>query len=138
MGVLGSNTDALEEQQLLLTMESFCSGTACFLIALMTTSPGAAPPTIGWALPHQSSVKEMTYRPVCWDHFSEVLTSQRTLAVSSSHKISQHKEFDEDLIGYCLQELIVAVVCTRLGLPAFHHRWDKLRRCCIPWGVNDG
>ena len=28
-------------------------------IALRTTSPGVTPPTVSWALPHQSSIKKM-------------------------------------------------------------------------------
>jgi hypothetical protein len=49
---------------LLLTV---CS--ACFLIKPRTTSPGMAPPTIGWALPHQSPIKKIPYSWVLWGHF---------------------------------------------------------------------
>jgi hypothetical protein len=35
---------------------------ACFLIEPRTTCPGMAPPTMGWALPHQSLIKKMPYR----------------------------------------------------------------------------
>jgi hypothetical protein len=35
---------------------------ACFLIEPRTTSPGLAPPTMGWALPHQSIIKKIPYR----------------------------------------------------------------------------
>lgn len=31
---------------------------ACFLIAARTTSPGVAPPTVSWLLPHLSSIKK--------------------------------------------------------------------------------
>ena len=37
-----------------------------------TTSPGVAPPTMGWALPCQSLIKKMFYRrlqPYIWNHF---------------------------------------------------------------------
>jgi hypothetical protein len=37
-----------------------CSG--CFLIQSWTASPGMAPPTMHWALPHQSLIKKMPYR----------------------------------------------------------------------------
>jgi hypothetical protein len=46
---------------------------ACFLIEPRTTSPGMAPPTMGWALPHQSVIKKMpsslAYNPILWRHF---------------------------------------------------------------------
>jgi hypothetical protein len=37
----------------------------CFLIERRTTSPGMAPPTMGWALPHPSLIKKMLYRLAC-------------------------------------------------------------------------
>ena len=36
---------------------------ACFLTEPRTTSPGMAPPAMGWTLPHQSLIKKMPYRP---------------------------------------------------------------------------
>lgn len=43
---------------------------ACFFIAHRTTSPGMVPPTRSWALPYQSSVKniphKLAHRPSWW------------------------------------------------------------------------
>jgi hypothetical protein len=36
---------------------------ACFLIEPRTTGPRMVPPTMGWALPYQSLLKKMLYRP---------------------------------------------------------------------------
>ena len=33
------------------------------------TSPGMAPPTTGWALPHRSVIKKTSYSPILWRHF---------------------------------------------------------------------
>ena len=42
---------------------------ACFLIEPKTTSPGMAPPTMGWALPIWSLVEKMPYSWILWRHF---------------------------------------------------------------------
>jgi len=42
---------------------------ACFLIEPRTSSPGVELLTMGWALPHQSLVKEMPYSWILWRHF---------------------------------------------------------------------
>jgi hypothetical protein len=47
---------------------------ACFpwlaqLIEPRTTSPGVAPPTMGWALPDWSLIEKMTYSWISWGHF---------------------------------------------------------------------
>ena len=41
----------------------------CFLIETKTTSPEMAPPTMSWALPHQSLIKIMPYSQILWKHF---------------------------------------------------------------------
>ena len=42
-----------------------------------TTSPGMAPPTMDWALPHQSLIKKTPYRTAytlsLWGHFRFIL-----------------------------------------------------------------
>ena len=47
-------------------MEGYCllACSACFLIEPRTTSLGMAPPTMGWALPHQSLIKKMPYSQI--------------------------------------------------------------------------
>jgi hypothetical protein len=44
----------------------------CFLSA-RTTSPGVAPPTMGWTFPRQSLAKtarhKLAHRPLLWRHF---------------------------------------------------------------------
>ena len=42
---------------------------ACLLIEPRTTSPGMAPPTMGWALPHWSLIEEIPYNWISWRHF---------------------------------------------------------------------
>jgi hypothetical protein len=42
---------------------------ACFLIEPRTTSPGLAPPTMGWALPSWSLIKKTPYSCISWRHF---------------------------------------------------------------------
>jgi hypothetical protein len=42
---------------------------ACCLIEPKTTSPGMAPPTLGWALPPWSLIEEMPYSWISWRHF---------------------------------------------------------------------
>jgi hypothetical protein len=37
----------------------------CYLTEAKTTSPGMAPPTMNWALSHQSLIKKMLYRLAC-------------------------------------------------------------------------
>ena len=39
-----------------------CSGS--FLIEPRATNPGMKPSIMGWALPHQSLIKKMPYRPI--------------------------------------------------------------------------
>jgi hypothetical protein len=51
----GADAEATEERCSLA-----CS--ACFLLAPRTASLGMAPPTMGQALPHQSSIKKMYHR----------------------------------------------------------------------------
>lgn len=45
---------------------------ACFLRAISTASPGMVPPSMGWAIPHQSVLKEIFHklgdRAVRWGH----------------------------------------------------------------------
>ena len=48
--------------RVLLTDLLLMACTACFLKEPRTTSPGMAPPKVGWALPHQSLSKKITYR----------------------------------------------------------------------------
>jgi hypothetical protein len=47
----------------LLTGLLLVACSACFLIEPRTTSPGMAPPTMGWALPHQTLIMKM---PTSW------------------------------------------------------------------------
>ena len=49
-------------QRVLLTGLLLMACSACFLIESRTTSPGMAPPTMGWALPCQSLIREMNYK----------------------------------------------------------------------------
>jgi len=54
---------------------------ACFPVEPRTTSPAMVPPTVGWALPHQSLIKKISYRLAYSSIFSiEVLSIQMTLA----------------------------------------------------------
>lgn len=41
---------------------------ACFLMEPRITSPGMAPTTMSWALPHQSPVKKLPYSLLLWGH----------------------------------------------------------------------
>ena len=67
----GADAEATEECCLLACSPMACS--TCFIIKLGTTSPGVAPPTMGWALPHQSLIKKMPHRlaysPILWRCF---------------------------------------------------------------------
>jgi len=58
----GADAEAMEESCLLA-----CS--ACFLIEPRTISPGMAPCTMGWALPHQTLFKEVPYSWISWRYF---------------------------------------------------------------------
>jgi hypothetical protein len=62
----GADTETMKEYHFLA-----CS--ACSLIEPRTTSPGMAPPTMGWALTHISIIKKMPYRLayslIVWRHF---------------------------------------------------------------------
>jgi hypothetical protein len=40
-----------------------------FLVELKTSSPEVAPPTVGWALPHQALFKKMSYSQMLWRGF---------------------------------------------------------------------
>ena len=42
---------------------------ACFLIEPKTTSPGMAPPTLGWALSIDKLLIKMSYSWILWRHF---------------------------------------------------------------------
>lgn len=52
----------------LLTGFLFVACSACFLVDLGTASPGMAPPTLDWALAHQSLIKKMPYSWILWRH----------------------------------------------------------------------
>jgi hypothetical protein len=45
------------------------AGSACFLIEPRTTSPGMAPPSMGWAFLHWSLIEKMPYSWISWRHF---------------------------------------------------------------------
>lgn len=55
---LGADAEAMK----LLTSLYLMVSSACILIA--TTSPGVAPPTVGWVLPHGPLIKKTLYRLV--------------------------------------------------------------------------
>jgi hypothetical protein len=46
---------------------------SAFFIETRTTSPGIAPPTMGWALPYQTLIKKVPYRLayslILWRYF---------------------------------------------------------------------
>ena len=56
----GADAEAMEECCLLVCSSWLVQ--PAFFIEATTTSPGMAPPTMGWALPHQSLIKKMPYR----------------------------------------------------------------------------
>jgi hypothetical protein len=58
---------------MLFTVSLPLACSACFLIELRTTSPGMAPPTLGWALPHQSLRKGLRDLPTL--HLTEAFFS---------------------------------------------------------------
>lgn len=74
---------------------------ACFLIQSRTSRPGTAPPTMGWALPHQSIIKKRPYRlacsPILWkcflDQGSFLPDDFRLCQVD---KTTQHKTPEQD------------------------------------------
>jgi hypothetical protein len=61
------------QRGMLLTELLLMALSACFLIEPRITSPGIVPPTMGWALPHQSLIKKMpyslVYNPILRRHF---------------------------------------------------------------------
>jgi hypothetical protein len=63
----GADTRAKEGHSLLPCI--LVDGSACFLTEPRTTSPGMAPPTKGWALPHWSLTEKMPYSWISWWHF---------------------------------------------------------------------
>ena len=71
-GTQGRNKEAGADAE---AMERGCllACTACFSIEPRITSPGVAPSTMAWALPHQSLTKSVPYRlaysPILWRHF---------------------------------------------------------------------
>ena len=79
-------------------MEGCCllACSACCVIERRTTSPGMAPPTMGWALPYQSLIKEIPYRlaysPILWRHFLNwgFLLSDDFSLCQLDIKMSQH------------------------------------------------
>jgi hypothetical protein len=58
----GAEAEAMEGCCLLV-----CSN--CFLMELRSTSPGMAPPTMGWAILQKSLIKKMPYSRILWRHF---------------------------------------------------------------------
>ena len=54
---------------LLLTGLLIKACSICFLRESRTTSPGMAPPTMHWALPHKSLIEKLSYSPILWRHF---------------------------------------------------------------------
>ena len=57
------------QERVLLSGLLLMAWSPCFLIQPRTSSPGVAPPTMGWALLHQSPTEKMTY----WFAYSPVL-----------------------------------------------------------------
>jgi hypothetical protein len=51
--------------RMLLTDLLLMACSACFLMELRTNSSLMTPPTMDWALPHQSPIKKMPYRFDC-------------------------------------------------------------------------
>lgn len=83
---------------------SFLLSPACFVILPRTTCPGMALPTMGWVLPDQSSVKQMShwraYMPIQWrSHFlswGSLLPDNPNL-LSSWQETKQYTATPEDL-----------------------------------------
>lgn len=77
----GGRTWCRGHGQMLLTSLRFMASIGCFLVQSRTACPGMAQPTMGWALLHQSLIKNtlhrLAYSPVLWRDFSVVdLSSQ--------------------------------------------------------------
>jgi hypothetical protein len=66
---LEAGADAEGMGGLLLTGLLSMACLVCFLLEPRTTSPGVAPPTVSWTIPHQSLIKKMPYRGILWRHF---------------------------------------------------------------------
>jgi len=66
---LGSRSWCRGHGGMLLTGLLPLACSAYFLIEPRTTSPGMAPPTMGWTLPHWSLIKKMPYSWISWRHF---------------------------------------------------------------------
>jgi hypothetical protein len=82
--------------RVLLTVLLLMACSAYFHIDPRTTSPGMAPPTMHWALPHQSLIKKnasrLAYSPIWWRHFlnwSKFPPLGWLSLVSSWHETSQ-------------------------------------------------
>ena len=55
----GADAEAMEDSYLLIM---FMACSACCLTEPGATRSGLGPPTMSWALPHQSLIKKMPYR----------------------------------------------------------------------------
>jgi hypothetical protein len=59
---------------------------ACFLLDPRTTCHGRAPPTVGWALPHQSLVKNVPHKLASdGNSLISIPSSQLTVAYRQTH-----------------------------------------------------
>ena len=94
---------------------------ACFLTEPRTTSPWMAPPTMVWALSHQSPIKKMpyrlTYNPILWMHFLDwgSLLSDDYSSGQVDIKTSQHWE----VLSFKLPQAIYFLFCFVL-FPGHH------------------
>jgi len=66
---------------------------ACSLIEPKTTSPGKAPPTMGWVLPPWSPDEKMPYSWVLWRHFHSwgSFSVKTPACVKLTHKTNQYR-----------------------------------------------
>ena len=64
----GADAEAIEECCLLACFP-WLAQPVFFPTELGSMNPGMVPPTIGWALPHQSLIKKISYSWVLWWHY---------------------------------------------------------------------
>lgn len=97
---LEAETDAMK--CCLLKCLPLMAYSTCFLMRPQDHLWGMAPPTISWALPHQSKIKKMhnryAYRQILWRHFPNWnFLFPNDYLVSSWHKTSRHTALAKDL-----------------------------------------